>query len=98
MKILLSLQASPEPHWVGDGFPVRTLFSTAEAESVTPFLMLDYAAPTQIPPSEKPGGVGAHPHKGFETVTIVYQGELEHRDSTGQKGQIGPGDVQWMTA
>lgn len=98
MKTLLSLQESPEPHWVGDGFPVRTLFSYAEAATVSPFLMLDYAAPTEIPPAETPGGVGAHPHKGFETVTIVYQGELEHRDSTGQKGQIGAGDVQWMTA
>ncbi|MGC4046455.1 MAG: pirin family protein [Armatimonas sp.] len=98
MKPLLSLQPSPEPHWVGDGFPVRTLFSYAEAESVTPFLMLDYAAPTEISPSDTPKGVGAHPHKGFETVTIVYQGELEHRDSTGHKGQIGSGDVQWMTA
>lgn len=90
---------SDEPHWVGDGFPVSTLFSMREfGQRLSPFLMLDYAAPTEFPPSEKPRGVDTHPHKGFETVTIVYQGALEHRDSTGSSGTIGPGDVQWMTA
>jgi redox-sensitive bicupin YhaK (pirin superfamily) len=64
----------------------------------SPFLLLDHAAPTEFKPSSKPRGVGEHPHRGFETVTIVYQGEVEHRDSSGGGGVIGPGDVQWMTA
>lgn len=64
----------------------------------SPFLLLDYAAPTRFDPTQGRRGVGAHPHRGFETVTIVYDGEVEHRDSTGQGGVIGPGDVQWMTA
>jgi redox-sensitive bicupin YhaK (pirin superfamily) len=85
-------------HWVGDGFPVRSLFTYAEAERFDPFLLLDYASPFQFPPSASRRGVGEHPHRGFETVTIVYQGELEHRDSAGNHGTIGPGDVQWMTA
>ncbi len=84
-------------HWVGDGFPVRTLFSYRDA-GVDPFLLLDYAGPHEFAPSADRRGVGEHPHKGFETVTIVYQGELEHRDSAGNRGKIGPGDVQWMTA
>lgn len=86
-------------HWVGDGFPVSTMFSYAEdAAAVSPFLLLDYAGPAAFEPSEKPRGVEKHPHRGFETVTIVYQGEVEHRDSAGNSGRIGPGDVQWMTA
>ena len=90
---------APAPHWVGDGFYVVPLFSDlAFSEEVSPFLMLDYAAPYEFPPREKPPGVGAHPHRGFETVTIVYHGEIEHRDSAGNSGTIGPGDVQWMTA
>jgi Pirin-related protein len=72
--------------------------TTRKGEAISPFLMLDYGGPVEFPPSERPRGVDEHPHKGFETVTIVYQGELEHRDSTGQHGNIGPGDVQWMTA
>jgi hypothetical protein len=84
-------------HWVGDGFPVRSLFSYRDA-GVDPFLLLDYAGPHEFAPSQERRGVGEHPHKGFETVTIVYQGELEHRDSAGNRGKIGPGDVQWMTA
>jgi redox-sensitive bicupin YhaK (pirin superfamily) len=88
-----------QPHWVGDGFRVYSLFSMQEhGEKLSPFLLFDYAAPTQFPPTDKPRGVDSHPHKGFETVTIVYQGALEHRDSTGSHGTIGPGDVQWMTA
>jgi redox-sensitive bicupin YhaK (pirin superfamily) len=84
---------------VGDGFPVRNLFpSNGVSQDVDPFLMLDYAGPRDFPPADKPRGVGEHPHRGFETVTIVYQGALEHRDSTGSRGTIGPGDVQWMTA
>jgi redox-sensitive bicupin YhaK (pirin superfamily) len=84
---------------VGDGFPVRTLFSyQSMGEELSPFLMLDYASPSAFPPSSEARGVGPHPHRGFETVTIVYEGELAHKDSAGNSGTIGPGDVQWMTA
>jgi redox-sensitive bicupin YhaK (pirin superfamily) len=86
-------------HWVGNGFPVRSVFDyNGLGRQLSPFLLLDYAAPYQFPPATQPRGVGGHPHKGFETVTVVYQGELAHRDSTGAGGTIGPGDVQWMTA
>lgn len=86
-------------HMVGDGFPVRTVFpSRYLTDEISPFLLLDYAGPTFVEPGDQPRGVGEHPHRGFETVTIVYQGELEHRDSAGNSGTIGPGDVQWMTA
>ena len=86
-------------HWVGDGFPVRTLFSyDGDAQAISPFLLFDYAGPHVFPPAMQPRGVGQHPHRGFETVTIVYDGEVSHRDSTGAGGTIGPGDVQWMTA
>jgi hypothetical protein len=98
-KRILSVHGNPNQHWVGDGFPVRTLFSYgAEARDVSPFLLLDFAGPAIFPAGTTPRGVGAHPHRGFETVTIVYEGEVSHRDSTGQGGTIGPGDVQWMTA
>lgn len=86
-------------HWVGDGFPVRNLFPSNGVESdISPFLMLDYAGPAYFPPSSQPRGVGEHPHRGFETVTIAYQGSVDHRDSAGNSGTINPGDVQWMTA
>lgn len=99
MKNILGIYNPPRAHWVGDGFPVRTLFSyESHGKQVSPFLMLDYAGPADFAPAAKPRGVGPHPHRGFETVTIVYQGEVVHRDSTGQGGIIGPGDVQWMTA
>jgi redox-sensitive bicupin YhaK (pirin superfamily) len=99
MKKILGLYSAPRPHWVGNGFPVRSLFSpTTHGAHLSPFLLLDYAGPAQFAPAERPRGVGEHPHRGFETVTIVYQGEVEHRDSTGGGGKIGPGDVQWMTA
>ncbi|MGO4304098.1 pirin family protein [Cupriavidus sp. RAF12] len=99
MKKILGIYSSPHGHWVGDGFPVRTLFSQANlGNRASPFLMLDYAGPAHFAPTVARRGVGEHPHRGFETVTIVYQGELKHRDSTGQGGKIGPGDVQWMTA
>jgi hypothetical protein len=99
MKQLHRIAHADESHWVGDGFPVRTLFSynTPDAE-VSPFLMLDYAGPAEFPAASKPKGVGMHPHRGFETVTILYQGEVEHHDTAGNGGRIGPGDVQWMTA
>ena len=86
-------------HWVGDGFPVRSLFSYQELGThISPFLLLDYAGPHYFEPTNARRGVGQHPHRGFETVTIVYDGEVEHRDSAGNGGVIGPGDVQWMTA
>jgi quercetin 2,3-dioxygenase len=99
MKTVLQLGGSSHGHWVGDGFPVRTLFSShSHGELIDPFLLLDYAGPHRFVPTSTPRGVGQHPHRGFETVTIVYQGEVSHRDSTGGGGTIGPGDVQWMTA
>lgn len=86
-------------HWVGNGFPVRTLFAYPDlGQVISPFLMLDYAGPMDFPATTERLGVGEHPHRGFETVTIVYDGEVEHRDSSGGGGRIGPGDVQWMTA
>lgn len=99
MKQLHRIASTDQSHWVGDGFPVRTLFSynTPDAE-LSPFLMLDYAGPAEFPSAAKPRGVGLHPHRGFETVTILYQGEVEHHDTAGNGGLIGPGDVQWMTA
>lgn len=96
MRKIVSVSGSPRAHWVGDGFPVRSMLSPEHAQS--PFLLLDYAGPLPFTPTDKRRGVEQHPHRGFETVTIVYQGELEHRDSTGNGGTIGPGDVQWMTA
>jgi redox-sensitive bicupin YhaK (pirin superfamily) len=96
MRKIVGVTSSPKAHWVGDGFPVRSMFSPAA--ELSPFLLLDYAGPADFTPTDIPRGVGQHPHRGFETVTIVYQGELEHRDSTGNGGTIGPGDVQWMTA
>ena len=99
MRKVLGLYSSPRAHWVGDGFPVRSMFSPgSHGQNVSPFILLDYAGPAEFKPADRPRGVGQHPHRGFETVTIVYQGELEHRDSTGNGGLIGPGDVQWMTA
>jgi redox-sensitive bicupin YhaK (pirin superfamily) len=97
-KEVLEVRRAPQGHWVGDGFPVRTIFAYDNAEAVSPFLLLDYAGPYRFPPSAKPRGVTEHPHRGFETVTVVYSGEVEHRDSSGGGGKIGPGDVQWMTA
>lgn len=99
MRKVLGVYSAPRGHWVGDGFPVRSMFSHAShGDHVSPFLLLDYAGPAEFTPTDKPRGVGSHPHRGFETVTIVHRGEVEHRDSTGNGGVIGPGDVQWMTA
>lgn len=99
MKTILGLYGNTQRHWVGDGFPVRTLFSyDGMGAHVSPFLLLDYAGPHLFAPAARPRGVGPHPHRGFETVTIVYEGEVQHRDSAGNGGVIGPGDVQWMTA
>ncbi|HEL2978035.1 TPA: pirin family protein [Stenotrophomonas maltophilia] len=99
MKRVTGTYSAPRPHWVGDGFPARSMFSyNTHGQHLSPFLLLDYAGPYTFAPSDTPRGVGQHPHRGFETVTIVYEGEVAHRDSTGAGGTIGPGDVQWMTA
>lgn len=99
MKTVLGRYSNPNRHWVGDGFPVRSLFSyTTLGEHISPFLLLDFAGPHYFEPRITPRGVGEHPHRGFETVTVVYEGEVSHRDSTGNGGTIGAGDVQWMTA
>lgn len=99
MKKLVEVLRSQGGHWVGDGFPVRSLFSYhGDARALSPFLLFDYGGPHLFEPADKPRGVGQHPHRGFETVTIVYDGEVSHKDSIGGGGTIGPGDVQWMTA
>jgi len=98
-KAVFGVYSSPQGHWVGDGFPVRSLFTYEQlGQQLSPFLLLDYAGPAVFPAAASPRGVGEHPHRGFETVTIVFQGEVAHRDSAGNSGVIGPGDVQWMTA
>lgn len=100
MKTIDTILRNDSSHWVGDGFPVRSLFSYhGDTTAISPFLLFDYAGPWNFEPVEgHPRGVGEHPHKGFETVTIVYDGEVCHRDSTGGGGTIGAGEVQWMTA
>lgn len=99
MKQLAFIKRSNGSHWVGNGFPVQNIFSYNDiAEKISPFLMMDHAGPTVFPATQQKLGVGQHPHRGFETVTIVYQGGVSHRDSSGGGGTIGPGDVQWMTA
>ena len=98
MKKIKRIVRDIPQHWVGDGFPVRSLFSYGGGNEFDPFLLLDYAGPHEFSPSDSKRGVDVHPHKGFETVTILYRGELAHRDSSGGSGHLGPGDVQWMTA
>jgi redox-sensitive bicupin YhaK (pirin superfamily) len=87
-------------HWVGDGFHVSNYFpsATESQKRMSPFFLLDYQKPEAFAPTTRRRGVGTHPHRGFETVTIAYQGSIAHRDSTGNGGVIGPGEVQWMTA
>ena len=98
-KEILGVYQPGSSHMVGDGFPVRNLFPSNDLDrQVDPFLMLDYAGPQYFAATDHPHGVGEHPHRGFETVTIVYEGRLAHRDSAGNSGVIGAGDVQWMTA
>jgi quercetin 2,3-dioxygenase len=99
LKTLIDALRNARAHWVGDGFPVRTVFSYDQyGQELSPFLLLDYAGPHDFDAATRPRGVGPHPHRGFETVTIVYDGEVAHGDSAGFGGIIGPGDVQWMTA
>ena len=98
-KKITRILKTDDQHWVGNGFLVKTLFAYPQgAEELSPFLLFDHAAPTQFAPTTERRGVGEHPHRGFETVTIVYEGEVEHRDSVNGGGKVGPGDVQWMTA
>ncbi|HKQ30447.1 MAG TPA: pirin family protein [Burkholderiales bacterium] len=99
MKQVASIHRRGEGHWVGDGFPVHSLFSYRELGSeLTPFLLLDHAGPRDFPSAERARGVDWHPHRGFETVSIAYEGSVDHEDTAGNRGSIGPGDVQWMTA
>ncbi|MGH9631291.1 MAG: pirin family protein [Bryobacteraceae bacterium] len=97
-KQVVGVHGTKSSHWVGDGFPVRTVFPSHRMPELSPFLMLDYAGPATFEPSGRPRGVEQHPHRGFETVTISYAGSVDHRDSAGNSGTINPGDVQWMTA
>ena len=99
-KWIEKIVAPREKHWVGDGFHVSTIFSmhSEDPESISPFLMMDHAAPKYFPPTQKKRGVGEHPHRGFETVTFAIKGEVEHRDSGGGGGKITTGGIQWMTA
>ncbi|WP_373516583.1 pirin family protein [Pricia sp.] len=98
----VELVASPRaPHFVGDGFRVHNFIPSGfrmDMQRMSPFILLDYNSTYKFPPSDTPKGVGVHPHKGFETVTIAYKGKVAHNDSSGGGGVIGQGDVQWMTA
>jgi len=102
MNILRSIEqiiAPPTPHWVGNAFKVHNFFpGQLEMKRMSPFFLLDYGAKIEFPPADKPRGVGVHPHRGFETVTIAYHGKVAHHDSAGNSGVIDEGDVQWMTA
>jgi quercetin 2,3-dioxygenase len=100
IKKVESIVAPPPRHWVGDGFNVHGFFphGPLTGKRMSPFFLLDYGALMEFPPREEPFGVGPHPHRGFETVTIAYKGKVEHHDSRGGGGIIGEGDVQWMTA
>ena len=100
LKPIAHATSAREHHWVGDGFAVSTLFSPRliDAQVLSPFILMDHAAPRRFEPTSTPRGVGEHPHRGFETVTFAYRGEIDHRDSHGGGGTIGAGGVQWMTA
>jgi len=98
MKTVLRVHKQPEGHWVGDGFPVHTVLDYGRHPELSPFLLLDHAGPFDFPAATAPRGVGWHPHRGFETVTVVLDGEVDHEDTAGNGGRIGRGDVQWMTA
>ena len=100
IKRVEKIVTPPPRHWVGDGFNVHGFFphGPLTGKRMSPFFLLDYNAVTNFPPREEPFGVGPHPHRGFETVTIAYKGKVEHHDSRGGGGVIEEGDVQWMTA
>jgi quercetin 2,3-dioxygenase len=100
-KTIEAIIAPPHPHMVGDGFRVHNFFPNSrliDKKRMSPFFLLDYNSKVDFNPSEEPRGVGVHPHRGFETVTIAYHGKIAHHDSAGNSGVIGEGDVQWMTA
>ncbi len=101
MKNIAKIYAPPAPHMVGDGFRVHNFipsFPALSMQRMDPFIMLDYGSKFFFPPAPSPKGVGVHPHRGFETVTIAYKGQVAHHDSFGNSGIINEGDVQWMTA
>lgn len=99
-KKLLKVLKPSGKHWVGNGFHVSTMFSAKSEDyrHISPFVLMDYAAPKEFGPTSEKRGVGAHPHRGFETVTFALKGSVDHKDSAGGGGRIGSGDVQWMTA
>ncbi|HUS00419.1 MAG TPA: pirin family protein [Chitinophagaceae bacterium] len=100
-KLIQQVLPPPAPHMVGDGFRVHNFFPSGYnlgKDRMSPFFMMDYNSKVDFSPREKPRGVGVHPHRGFETVTIAYHGKVAHHDSTGNSGVISEGDVQWMTA
>ena len=100
-KNITAIMDPPPFHWVGDGFRVHNFFpsqSLIGLQGMSPFFLMDYGAKWNVPPSDKPRGVGVHPHRGIETVTLAYHGKVAHHDSSGNSGVIGEGDVQWMTA
>ncbi len=101
IKSVEAILPPPHFHMVGDGFRVHNFFPSQPEigmDGMSPFFLLDYGSKWQVPPSDIPRGVGVHPHRGFETVTIAYHGKVAHQDSSGNSGVIGEGDVQWMTA
>ncbi len=100
-KLIEKILPPPPPHMVGDGFRVHNFFPSGYPlgnHRMNPFFMLDYNSKVDFSPREEPRGVGVHPHRGFETVTIAYHGKVAHHDSAGNSGVISEGDVQWMTA
>ena len=99
-KSIEALIAPPPPHMVGDGFRVHSFFpgQPIDKKRMSPFFLMDYGSKVEFTPTDKPRGVGVHPHRGFETVTIAFKGSVAHHDSAGNSGIIGEGDVQWMTA
>lgn len=99
LRSIEQIMPPPAPHWVGDAFRVHNFFpGSLDMKRMSPFFLLDYGAKIEFPPTDTPRGVGVHPHRGFETVTIAYHGKVAHHDSAGNSGVIGEGDVQWMTA
>jgi redox-sensitive bicupin YhaK (pirin superfamily) len=101
IKSIEAVLPPPASHMVGDGFKVHNFFPSDPRiglNGMSPFFLLDYGSKWLVPPSDKPRGVGVHPHRGFETITIAYHGKVAHHDSAGNSGVIGEGDVQWMTA
>ena len=101
LRSIEQIIAPPPAHMVGDGFRVHNFFPNSRTigmQRMSPFFLMDYGAKTEFPPTKSPRGVGVHPHRGFETVTVAYHGKVAHHDSAGNSGVIGEGDVQWMTA